>query len=701
MPVFYPGNIISATEPTISSTRASGMWSMTTHMQKQRSGTWPATTSNVVYDVNFNQTTLLLKSIGANTQQNYTFLDSSTNNYTVTRNGDVTQGSFSPFGIDDGKWSAYFDGTGDYITVPSNAAFAFGTGDFTMEAWVYQTQRNTLSDICSMHNYGVGADMLWSINSSGNLYFQISSSAPGAQTSSSTVPLNTWTHIAIIRVNGLVKQYINGVEASSGAYATSISSTINFSIGSPANGNSAGTFYGYISNVRVVKGTAVYTSEFTPTTSSLTAISGTSLLTCQSNRFKDNSTNNFTITRNGDTKVSAFTPFNQNNSYTSSTNGGSAYFDGTGDYLTAGSSVSLSGDFTVECWVYGISYGSNGFYLYGLGNDMNSTGATFFIGTTGYLRVFTGNANLLSGTNGTFTLNQWNHVAFVRSSNILRAYLNGVLVDTTSTWSSALSGLSHINAELNGSGPTIYIGGACYISNLRVNTSAVYTTAFTPPTAPVSAISGTSLLMNGTNAGIVDASRKNIFYTVGDTKVATNITKYDKSIYLDGTGDYLTTPLADTLQFGTGNFTVECWTYLTSRVSLYPCIFANYNNYTTGALSLFAGHNSATTTAYQVAVYGASFPVIQGGTVAYNQWVHLAVVRSGTTITLYVNGTSVGTATNSASLNGVGSVFYIGTAGDNIANGYLNGYIEDFRITKGYARYTSNFTPPTTPLPSA
>ena len=131
----------------------------------------------------------------------------------------------------------------------------------------------------------------------------------------------------------------------------------------------------------------------------------------------------------------------------------------------------------------------------------------------------------------------------------------------------------------------------------------------------------------------------------------------------------------------------------------YPCIFGNYNSYTTGALSLFAGHNSGTNTLYQVAVNGVTFPVIQSTTaISYNNWVHLAVVRSSGVITLYINGVANGTYSFSGALNGVGSTFCIGTAFDNIANGYINGYLSDFRVTKGYARYTANFTPSTVPF---
>jgi hypothetical protein len=157
-------------------------------------------------------------------------------------------------------------------------------------------------------------------------------------------------------------------------------------------------------------------------------------------------------------------------------------------------------------------------------------------------------------------------------------------------------------------------------------------------------------------------------------------------------------PLGANLQFSTGAFTVECWSYLISRAVTQPAIFSNYNSYTTGALSLFAGHGSGTTTAYQVAINGATFPVIQGGTIAYNTWVHLAVVRANGVISLYVNGTVVGTPYSTAvTLNGVGSLFYVGNTGDNIANGYINGYLQDFRVTKEVA---PAFTLPITAFPT-
>ena len=90
----------------------------------------------VAVDEFFNRVTLLLPGNGTNGAQNNTFLDSSTNNFTITRNGNTTQGTFSPFSQT--GWGNYFDGTDDYLSVADNAVLRPGAGAFTLEAWIYR-----------------------------------------------------------------------------------------------------------------------------------------------------------------------------------------------------------------------------------------------------------------------------------------------------------------------------------------------------------------------------------------------------------------------------------------------------------------------------------------------------------------------------------------------------------------------------------
>jgi hypothetical protein len=80
------------------------------------------------------------------------------------------------------------------------------------------------------------------------------------------------------------------------------------------------------------------------------------------------------------------------------------------------------------------------------------------------------------------------------------------------------------------------------------------------------------------------------------------------------------------------------------------------------------------------------------------QWVHIALVRVGTTVTLYKNG--VGGTTATSSQNFISQNVFVG-ADDSAGSGTLNGYINDVRITNGVARYTSNFTPPTAAFPTS
>ena len=155
-------------------------------------------TPQVVPDPNFEYTTLLLPGNGTNGAQNNTFLDSSTNNFTITRNGNTTQGTFSPFSQT--GWGSYFDGSGDYCTLSSNASMDFGTGNFTIECWVYTGVFSVSAGASRtiIGNSGNSFTMqLYIDTTSGRVVF--GNTASTFLQGTNTVADNQWHHVVVVR----------------------------------------------------------------------------------------------------------------------------------------------------------------------------------------------------------------------------------------------------------------------------------------------------------------------------------------------------------------------------------------------------------------------------------------------------------------------------------------------------------------------
>ena len=658
-----------------------------------------------VTDEYFKYVTMLLPGNGTNGAQNNTFLDSSTNNFTITRNGNTTQGTFTPYG---NNWSNYFDPSGDYLTATKNAAYEIGSGDFTVEAWIFPTEGGSLYN-SGVFSYGASSSL------NGYLFGITGSNAGGTlnrvmfeynydgtlYTSTSGVTLNAWNHIAVSRSGSNIYVFLNGNLQST----TSTSKTANTNAGDVSvigsesydPGSTNRNFRGYISNLRLVKGTAVYTAAFTPPTAPLTAITNTSLLTCQSNRFIDNSTNAFTITRNGDVSIQRFSPFNPTAPYAAGTDGGSGYFDGTGDYLNTPTTGQFApaGDFTIAVWYYPTTLSTNNIVIANYTADL-TTDWQINVTSTGSIEFYT-NGNPIRISGGSVKAGAWNYIVLARSGSTLTGYLNGTSIGTytqSGTFGSATKTIWVGSRPFSGS-PLPITG---YISDVKLIDGSAVTTV---PTAPQTATTGTNLLLSFTNAGIIDNAEMNNLETVGNAQISTAQSKFGgASMYFDGSGDRLVFPFSPWLQMGSGDWTIECWIYFASAPGggSYYGIYSNraaVANYSPIAIFI----NSSRQIEAYFSTSGSSWTssLTTSGVISTSTWTHIAIVRSGSTVKVYFNGTvDANTATISGALfTNTSQLFIGGEAGGND----LNGYLDDYRITKGYARYTANFTAPTAPFP--
>mgnify|MGYP000149068745 CR=1 FL=1 len=614
---------------------------------------------------------------------NNVFLDSSTNNFAITRNGNTTQGTFTPFGT---TWSNYFDGAGDYLSAPSPSM----SGTWTVELWWFPTVGATQQTIIAF-NQGLGtqgglAINIW-MNTSNQLTVDNGQVASGLFTGG-TFTINAWNHVAVVRNGTTTTGYINGAVVGTNTFTPGAVNNVN--IGRYPDGNLTTFYYakGYISNARVVVGTAVYTSAFTPSATPLTAISGTSLLTCQSNRFVDNSTNAYAITRNGDVSVQRFSPFGLSDVYSASTDGGSAYFDGTGDYLTANYTMNWStyGSYTLEFWIYHTTMSpANQWYFAG---GTGGTGNTIFYNySNGRVGVGINGTNEIVSSAGVIKANTWQHIAYTFNGTTTIVYVDGVQVASGTT---AVYANSSITLAIGGGSSSASVSMNGYIANMRLSQSVIYSSAFTPPTSPVT---GGALLLNFTNAGIIDNTMLNNLETVGGAQISKVQSKFGgSSMYFDGTGDYLRILPSANFALETGDFTIEAWIYLVS-LSNDSCIIDGRDGTGTVVKPLLFVQQ---TLGYTYFVNGAGR--IQAGTPVLNSWKHIAVVRSSGTTKMYIDGTQTGSAYTDSN-NYLTCGFRIGYFNDGTSTTGFNGYIDDLRITKGYARYTANFTPPPTALP--
>jgi hypothetical protein len=572
--------------------------------------------------------------------QNNIFLDTPTNSRTantITRYGNVTQGTFTPYSKEAGKWSNYFDGS-SYLSIPHSTVQNLAGVDFTISFDCFVTSFSRVFEVLAKY-VGGSLEYVITINTNGSISLgQYPRTVSDITTPANLVKLNTFTAVSIVKSGASITAYVNGVPYSLGNYTLNHTTTNPLYIGVNVGGNpDFQGVYGYISNLKITK-------------------AGVTVLdTCKDNRFKDNSIYNHVLTPTGNVKVSPFSPYANSVGYDAMAYGGSGYFDGSGDYLSAPSSASFAfgtSDFSIK-----FSFFYNGAADVGLlAVNESSSGINLLVGATGYIRAYTGyssTSNIVDSTSKPIS-NAWNDVEVTRTSGTLSFTLNGVLCGSHN-WSTVNAGagtgtLSIGSAYNNGR----FVTG--YISNLRITKA------------------GTEVLnLKFANAGIRDESGMNNIETVGDAKVSSD----GQGVVFDGSGDYL---VSTTPSLGTGDFSVEFDIYTTTTANQYLISL--------GTTDDWAGAGGVAAIFYQGTLAVAFNGTAVNGNVSgfvptqfVNGWHKLKLYRTNGVCYTSLNGmVSPYTMASTADFNGTKLRIGHGAAGHWAS---LSGTIKNLTITKG------------------
>ena len=642
-----------------------------------------------------------------------TIVDKSTSPVTVSANGGIIPGSKSPYAPS--GHSIRFNKSGpDRIDFGSLSDLKIvGTQDFTISAWIYVTDTNFSSDyLCfwdqgfSFQTYVQGGMMKTWISDDGSSYNVFSG---GLRSNNNSIGSFTWYHVALMRSGNTWGWYVNGVwqdegdqTASNGIYDNASQGTL---IGNYYTGGYP--FSGYIRDFKVDHA-AIYTAgqNFTPPTSSPTAGANTKLLLTDTPYTRDESTYKRSVTIAGTIELAEFGPFD-NEAYTKTDHIGSEEHDGTdggGFGMPASAKFGYgTGDFSIEMWYYhkGLSQSSNGLYYSGLWDqrtstqNYTSTAPMLFYDLNDNIEFWYSSGSKIDGPK--LDTNQWSHIAVCRVSGDLKMYVNGRQVGSTVDASSvnfetpaSAWGIGYSPGDQGGK--YAYNG---YIGECRVVKGAsAYSAEFTPPTEPLTAISGTSFLVSGNRAKVWDAKAASNLNYAGNPTLNTSVRKWANgaSIDFDRTDDTYSFYMRNGgVGKGGSDFTVEGWFY-----------FDTANHQGLFQVSGTAGGLQSTNYAQTVAVghNGSNWQLYGGGTTHTNgsaftlstgQWYHVAAVRFNGQSTLYIDGVENISFSDTYSYN----IRHVVIGGYYSTSYLMDGKIQDFRITQGHARYTSSgFTPP-------
>jgi hypothetical protein len=650
--------------------------------------------------------------------------DNSSFRNTLVLNGEASVVPFSPFGRSNVRYnptaggSAYLSGTGDYFTVADNPAFEI-PGDFTVEAFFYCLSlpaTGLFSVIISKGAAGVFQPYYIFINDTGNILFYSSSNGSSwnvaSEVSFGTVKLRRWHHIAVSRVGANLRLFLDGSLITTITNSAALyDNTRAVAIGARSDGTED-KFVGWISSVRLVKGTGVYTSNFTPPTNSLTNIANTSLLLNFENAgiYDSRQINNMETI--GDVKIV--------------TSSSPSYFYGNSAVSFNGNSFLsfpiksdqrfYTNPFTIESWIY--RNNSNTHTIFDMGNTLLGEGLQLsVIDDLLVLNEGWANVSIASTVPGSvrFAGRTTDDYVEYDSNVVARPYKFGSNNFTIEYW------IYPERAANDGHMSVWQAGGAWHISHYA-NLSISFLQQTTSSTSSTRATgTGIATLTANTwnHVAIAKQWPENGSKTSGNLRIFINGLLQGANTNHSSAVEYQSNSVKP-LRLGVGPdksqpfqgriadvriTNGECLYTANFTVPSSPLTILNANT-----IFLSCQHGLEDASRFQTPLFVPRLSISRGNVlitrdtpynannfttrVATNTWVHVAAVRSsnlGNQTSLYINGRRVANGTLRINFFNANTTIMIGE-NQLQANGF-SGHIKDFRITKD-ARYTADFTPP-------
>ena len=589
-----------------------------------------------------------------------------------------------------------------YLKVPQHSSLELGTGDYCIECWVRPTSSGSPNEgIWTYGSYDGNGGMLAWFHGNELKIFCARTNANICQVNNWRQQ-NVWKHLAVARYSGTTKTFSNGVEI-----ATSTEQN-NDNVGEAAqnqnqfflgcersNGNNIGGYFeGNISNMRIVKGSAVYTSNFTPPTKGLTNTTNTIVLFCQSSTSATTATKTpITITSNGDPTASGFGPFTATDGEGGMTWIKSRTNPSTGMYhhLLDSERAKIGG---FRPAVYSNTNEAQNTYTaaqYGGVSSFNYSGFTISAGSSADDFLNANNYDYTSWTwrkqKGFFDIVTYTGDGTDRQIAHSLGSVPGAIflkrTDQPHNWGVYHRGLNkgvtpekyrqrlNIAGQEDGNNDN----GKSYWNN-------------TAPTSTHFTVSGG--VSNNNNTNVSGATYVAYIFAGGESTADTA-----RSVSLSGSSTRLVVGPSSDFSMGTGDFTIECWVKQNNQSD------SGVWQISTSTTGFTASGFNSTLSLYDSG--GANGWVISGtGGNSLNSkirscegaWTHLAYVRSSGVGSLYVNGVMSVSGTLTTNFDGT----YMGLGGYYSTSYPLTGNISNLRVVKGQALYTSSFTPTYEPL---